>query len=177
MKLIDYVEFNGDRYYIYNDILTLNNKSVESISQIINLDHFSELKELHLSNNLITIIEGLDHLKNLKFLTLNDNKIKKLSGLEKLENLEELILSKMKINATDIMTKSLSIRTETVGNEEASVLLLKKLSLKDRNKMRDSIDKYEGGVETEIEIECPECGDVSVSDLDIGQSSFFFPSE
>jgi len=90
---------------------------------------------------------------------------------------EELILSKMKINATDIMTKSLSIRTETVGNEEASVLLLKKLSLKDRNKMRDSIDKYEGGVETEIEIECPECGDVSVSDLDIGQSSFFFPSE
>lgn len=67
---------NGEKYYIDNDILKLNNKGIQNIIQIKNLDHFSDLKELHLSSSLISNIKGIDKLENLELRQLNYNKIK-----------------------------------------------------------------------------------------------------
>jgi hypothetical protein len=51
---------------------------------------------------------------------------------------------------------------------------LEDLDLQLHRDMVDAFDKFDGGVETEIEVECPECGYVFPIDLPFGRE-FFFP--
>jgi hypothetical protein len=53
---------------------------------------------------------------------------------------------------------------------------IKALSSRERNDMRTTFDDVDGGVDTEVTMECPKCGDTFQRDIDAGQPSFFFPS-
>jgi len=64
----------------------------ESISQIANISHMTNLTKLQLSNNVIGKIEGLDTLVNLVWLDLSFNNIKIIENLEKLSKLQMLNL-------------------------------------------------------------------------------------
>jgi hypothetical protein len=52
----------------------------------------------------------------------------------------------------------------------------RKLTLRDRNFLREQFRTIEGGIESDIEFECPVCNEVFTSTFDPTQISFFFPS-
>ncbi|NHJ87438.1 MAG: leucine-rich repeat domain-containing protein [Asgard group archaeon] len=66
------------------------------------LYYLSNLKELDLSENQITMIDGLSKLINLERLDLNHNNISFVQGLEKLENLSSIDLSGNPIEGHDL---------------------------------------------------------------------------
>jgi len=71
--------------------------SFKNIGRIENLVGFHNLAKLCLDNNLITEIIGLDHLTQLKWLDLSFNKIEVIKGLDNLKLLEDLSLFSNKI--------------------------------------------------------------------------------
>ena len=71
--------------------------SFKNIGRIENLVGFHNLAKLCLDNNLITEVVGLDHLTQLRWLDLSFNKIEVIKGLDSLKLLEDLSLFSNKI--------------------------------------------------------------------------------
>lgn len=90
---MDFITYRNKTYKVKNGKLTLKNKGISSISEIIGLENLPALKELDLSNNHISEISGFDHLENLYNLNLSNNKISEIKGLNNLRNLRFLRLS------------------------------------------------------------------------------------
>jgi len=88
-----FVTFLGKRYFIKNNQLELRFKKIRDITEIIGLEHLSQLQKLILDHNKISEIKGLELLKNLKELDLRYNEITEIKGLEHLINLQKLNLS------------------------------------------------------------------------------------
>ncbi len=93
MHLFDYVEFQGEKYYLEDGILNLNAKGIQNLKEIKNLTNLKNIKGLHLQSNNIKDINDLENLRSLIKLQLNGNNIENILGLKNLENLEELGLS------------------------------------------------------------------------------------
>ena len=89
---------------------------------------------------------------------------------------EELVSKVVTAAGKDGLTASLLARTESVDSAPATLDTLKSLSLADRNYMRDQFEEHEGGVDTEVEVECPGCGFEFFTDIDFGAAGFFNPS-
>ncbi|MFX1344627.1 MAG: leucine-rich repeat domain-containing protein [Promethearchaeota archaeon] len=89
---MNYVNYDGKKYLIKGKTLTLRNKGIKDITQIIGLGKTVQLSKLDLANNNIIEIKGLESLENLEVLNLSRNCISKIKGLEKLTNLKELYL-------------------------------------------------------------------------------------
>lgn len=62
------------------------------------------------------------------------------------------------------------------GQKVSSLTHVKSLSTRDRDAFRDAIDKVEGGMDTQIELNCDACGHAWNLTLPTTQKSFFFPS-
>lgn len=89
----------------------------------------------------------------------------------------EARLSKMSKNTTDTLSLALMARLTEIDGEPATLAKVKDLSLRERQFIRSCFEKFEGGVDTEVEIDCPSCYTTFKQDLDAGQASFFFPTE
>ena len=83
----------------------------------------------------------------------------------------------------DKLTLGLLARVDAVGDmkldrEKAyrkAITALKNLSMRDRAALRNMFEREEGSIDTEVEFECDECMHVWQGQLDVGQSTFFFP--
>ena len=91
-KIMNFVEYDGKKINIYNNILHLNNKGIKDISEIKNLADQKNLKELYLEKNNISEIKGLEQLVNLEVLSLTENQISEIKGLDHLKTLRFLDL-------------------------------------------------------------------------------------
>lgn len=89
---MSFIEYNGEKINIYNNILHLNNKGIKDIADIKNLSDQINLKELYLDGNNISELKGLKNLINLEALGLNENQISEIKGLDTLRNLTFLDL-------------------------------------------------------------------------------------
>lgn len=84
----------------------------------------------------------------------------------------------------DQLTLGLLARVDVVGSMalnrdkeyKKAMRVLKDLSMRDRNFLRDRFDKEEGKIDTDVEFSCEDCGHEWQGKMDIGQASFFFPS-
>jgi hypothetical protein len=85
-------------------------------------------------------------------------------------------ISKASNRGKDIITTAIFCRVESIDEKPVTMADLKKLSLSDRNFLREQWEEAEGGVDTEIEVECPSCDHEYVTELDIAQQGFFNPS-
>lgn len=74
---------------------------------------------------------------------------------------------------------SLAIKTRliSIGGEVPRMPDIKKLTLRQRNYLRSQFEKHEGGIDTTVPGTCPACSRRFSMEVDIGQESFFFPSE
>lgn len=87
---------------------------------------------------------------------------------------EEETLSK--VGNTDALSASILVRLDMVGGGPPSMKVIKAMSMRDREWLRDKFDDTEGGVDTTLQLTCPECGGEFEDQLDVGQTGFFFPS-
>jgi len=76
----------------------------------------------------------------------------------------------------NIMSQALLTRIESIDDEPASINILQELSLKDRNYIRQVFSEEEGGVDTTIGILCSDCSFDFDTELNMGDTNFFFPS-
>ncbi len=76
----------------------------------------------------------------------------------------------------DPLSVTMQMRVESIDGQPATLADLKKLSLKDRNFLREKFEDTDGGVDTSAEMQCPNCNTEFKSDIDVSQVGFFFPS-
>jgi len=76
------------------------------------------------------------------------------------------------ITISDMMLR----RVLRIGDKPASLDDLKKMSMKDRKKLRDEMSKADSaGMDNEIEIECKDCKKIVKETLRYDSADFFFP--
>jgi hypothetical protein len=92
------------------------------IRKIDNLQCYTSLQELYLTNNAITRIENLQSLSTLKKLDLSFNLISSFDGLEFLANLEELSLFKNEIEKLEGLPMLPNLRLLSLGRNKISDL-------------------------------------------------------
>lgn len=88
----------------------------------------------------------------------------------------EEAISKAASRGKDIITTAIFCRIESIDDKPGTMKDLKRLVLSDRNFLRDQWEGHEGGVDTEVTIECPNCDFEYDTELDISQMGFFNPS-
>jgi hypothetical protein len=77
----------------------------------------------------------------------------------------------------DQLSLALLMRVDTLDGAPTDMDVIKALNMKDRNFLRDEcFSAVEGGIETELELTCPQCGCEFKTELDVSQTGFFFPS-
>ena len=89
---------------------------------------------------------------------------------------DEERLAKFDKNKADTLSLSILMRLDFLENKAPTLQDVKDLGLRDRNFLRDKFEESEGGLDTEVELECPDCGEQFKRDVDVGQQGFFFPS-
>lgn len=78
----------------------------------------------------------------------------------------------------DRATFAIYLRLESLGGKPTMQMPdVKKLNAFDRQYLRNRFDEFEGGVETDLELKCPNCQNEIETELDITQRSFFFPTK
>jgi len=88
----------------------------------------------------------------------------------------EEAISKASTRGKDIITTAIFARVDSIDGKPATIADLKSLPLVDRNFLRDAWEDHEGGVDTEVQLDCPNCGNEYDTELDISQQGFFNPS-
>jgi predicted Zn-ribbon and HTH transcriptional regulator len=81
-----------------------------------------------------------------------------------------------KKNAKEKATAALLARVRTVNGEPAKKEVLKKMAYVERTAIRKQFDQ-EGGIETDFDCKCRNCGYQFKVPLEIGGTDFFSPSE
>lgn len=76
----------------------------------------------------------------------------------------------------DVITAAIFARVDSMDEKPVTMADLKALPLIDRNFLRNEWEDHEGGVDTEVKIDCPSCGIEYDTELDISQQGFFNPS-
>ena len=85
-------------------------------------------------------------------------------------------IGKASSRGRDMITTAIFARIDSIDGKPPTMADLKKLSLVDRNFLRNEWEDHEGGVDTTVEIDCPSCGNEYETELDISQQGFFNPS-
>lgn len=89
---------------------------------------------------------------------------KEEESLAKFQNLDQLSLS-------------ILVRVDLIDGQPTDMESVKALNMKDRNFLREEcFNVMEGGIETSLDLSCPQCGEAFQTELDVGQTGFFFPS-
>jgi len=94
------------------------------------------------------------------------------------EDEADLEKKKGQFSKSDVLSLSIMARLKSLnGEEKISVSDVKSLTFRDRKAIRNWFQKVEGGVNTDIDVDCESCSFEFQTVLDIGQSDFFFPKE
>lgn len=88
----------------------------------------------------------------------------------------EEAISKAAAKGQDVISTAIFARIESFDDKPVTIKDLKDLPLADRNFLRGAWEGNEGGVDTEIQVDCPSCGTAYDTELDISQQGFFNPS-
>jgi hypothetical protein len=114
-----------------------------------------------------------DAKKRIFDLTLPSGK---LARIHPMTGKDEERLAKFDKNKNDTLSLSILMRMEMLDGKPPTLADVKSLGIRDRNFLRDQFEECEGGLDTEIDMECSECGHEFKRDVDVGQAGFFFPS-
>lgn len=109
--------------------------SNNQITKIEGLEELQQLQSLHLNSNQISKIKGLEQNENLKLLNVISNQISKIEGLEQNENLEILFLDSNKISNIEGIDNLINLKIFTVNENPirkiSSSFILKKIDVID----------------------------------------------
>ncbi|MFO8019113.1 MAG: AAA family ATPase, partial [Promethearchaeia archaeon] len=141
-----YITYMDEKIYVRHNILSLDKRGVESISELKGLTELTHLEELSLKDNLIEEINGLETLINLKTLNLKGNRISEIKGLGSLTKLRKLNLSGNPISKISGLTNLRNLRelnlAATCIKKIEGLSTLTKLTHLDL--MMDNVERIEG---------------------------------
>lgn len=86
-----------------------------------------------------------------------------------------LALETSKKKDDDLLSKGILMRLELLDGAPPELQAVKNMKWRDRMALREAWNKVEGGVDTEIDMVCPSCGQEFKKDIELSPS-FFFPS-
>lgn len=102
-------------------------------------------------------------------------KTQKKLAMKVLTGIGEEAISKAASVGRDIISTAMLARIDAINGLPATLPDLKALPLVDRNQIRAEWEGREGGVDTEVDITCPQCDNEYKTDVDIGSEGFFNP--
>ncbi len=161
----------GDRYFL---LLKLRQKSLGDLFEA----------QVTCPNCKATSNCGL-HLGSLEVKTMNEGVKREFEGRTATDTFKFKILTGAhedtlkrirKEKKAEMITSLLFVKLTELNGKKPTLKDLKLISSKRRNQMRDEMLRVEGGVETEVDADCKECGSVWKMELPIAQRTFFFPS-
>lgn len=79
-------------------------------------------------------------------------------------------------NKEEAISLGILARLDMMDGKPPVLEAIRALGLRDRQALRDAFDEVEGGIDTSLEMQCPNCAVEFDRDLDVGQPGFFFPS-
>lgn len=88
----------------------------------------------------------------------------------------EDIIGKAASAGKDVISTAILARTESMDGKPVTLADLKALPLADRNFLRDVWEDHEGGVETDVDVQCPGCDNEYQTGVELGSQGFFNPS-
>ncbi len=88
---------------------------------------------------------------------------------------EDMIAKAFK-RGVDVISTAILARLSELDGEPPTIKALKKLTLKDRNHLKNIWEDHEGGVDTSVTIDCPSCENEYEAEIGIGDEGFFNPS-
>ena len=103
------------------------------------------------------------------------NKTKKKLSMKVLTGHGEEAIGRASAVGKDVVSVAMLARIDAMDGLPADIGSVKKLPLADRNQIRDAWQDREGGVDTEVEIVCPQCDHEYKSDVDLASEGFFNP--
>lgn len=125
-------------------------------------------------------------LADLETVQMNDPRIrtyelelpktKKKVVMRVLTGRGEEAIGKASNRGKDVISTAIFARVDSIDEKPPTMRDLKNLPLVDRNFLQNSWEDHEGGVDTEVQIDCPSCGREYDTQLDISQQGFFNPS-
>lgn len=78
----------------------------------------------------------------------------------------------------DAISKLLALRVELLDGKPPTLADFQQMTMAERSYIRDELfRRHDGGVETTLDVQCPQCGAEYQRELEIGQTGFFFPSQ
>ena len=87
----------------------------------------------------------------------------------------EEAISKASSSGKAVVSHAMLARINAIGGKPANIDALLDLSLADRNQIRDEWQDREGGVETGVDLQCPQCDHEYEADVDMASVGFFNP--
>lgn len=81
-----------------------------------------------------------------------------------------------KVDIRDRLSAAILVRLDLLEGMPVTLDIVKGLGMRDRQFLREQFEDNEGGVDSSLELDCPNCGITFDSELDPGQTGFFFPS-
>jgi rubredoxin len=90
---------------------------------------------------------------------------------------DEIARAKMKVrNKNEQLSAAILMRLELLNGEPPTLQAVADLGLRDRQYLRKQFEEVEGGIDLEVDLDCPSCGHEWKKDLDM-RPDFFSPSE
>jgi hypothetical protein len=68
------------------------------------------------------------------------------------------------------------MRVDLIDGKPPTLADIQGLGLSDRNLLREEFQEIEGGLDTEVDLQCPDCEHDFAREVDVTQAGFFFPS-
>lgn len=113
---------------------------------------------------------------NVRTYTVTLPKTGKKVSMKVLTGRGEDAIGKASLRGRDLITTAIFARIDSIDDKPVTISDLKALPIIDRNFLRNEWEDHEGGVDTEVKIDCPGCGIEYDTELDISQQGFFNPS-
>ena len=89
---------------------------------------------------------------------------------------EEIAQKIIKKNENDLLSAGILQRLQEIDGRPASIEMLKRLPVMDRNFLRNEFLSVEGEIDDKIIVDCPACGKSFDVEADVGKKEFFFPT-
>lgn len=83
---------------------------------------------------------------------------------------------KDKVGDDASLSLAILIRVDMLDGKPPGLADIQALGLRDRNFLRDQFEDTEGGIDTEVDLECPVCEHEFSREVDVSQRGFFYPS-
>jgi len=102
--------------------ISLSNNNLKDIRGLSVLKNSKRLRQLYISNNQITSLEGIEELLLLKDLWANDNQIKEIKGLNNLKNLKYLMLKGNQIEKISGLNRLVNLDKLSLAENKIKVI-------------------------------------------------------